>query len=187
MDSRLGGTIMVDSRLDLLRSAATEFVLSGEVDVTETWKSISFRFGSRRVVVFLSADSEECFNVLVDSEYEGTLRLKAALVDDVVDDDGLVLSKSLWLSEPDYRLNDDKRHPMPPGPAYASLALGIVVSSIVGYYLYGHMFSLRECTEIAKRLLNEINAVAEVPKLRSWEDDPKFLENMVESYIYLIV
>jgi hypothetical protein len=178
--------IVVDFRLDSLRSAAKEFVLSGAVNVTETYRSISFRFGSRQVTVSLSADSDDYFSVLVDSEYEGTLRFKAALVDDI-DDDGVVLRKELWLCEPDYRLNDGKRHPLPPGAAYASLALGIVVASIAGYYLYGTVLDLKDCKDAAHRLLNDINAAAEVPKLRAWEDDPDFLKNMVESYIYLIV
>ena len=177
---------MVESRLDSLRSAATEFVLSGAVNVTETYRSISFRFGSRQVTVSLSTDSDDYFSVLVDSEYEGTLRLKASLVDDI-DDDGMVLRKTLWISEPEYRMSDEKRYPMPPGPAYVSLALGIVVASIVGYYLYGTVLDLKDCKDAAHRLLNDINAAAEVPKLRAWEDDPDFLKNMVESYIYLIV
>jgi len=177
---------MVESRLDLLRSAAVEFVLSGAVNVTETYRSISFRFGARQVTVFLNSDSDEYFSVLVDSEYEGTLRFKAALVDDI-DDDGTVLRKTLWISEPDYRMSDDKRYPMPPGPSYASLALGIVVSSIVGYYLYGTMLSLEDCKSFACKLLSDINAAADVSDPRAWEDDPEFLKNMVESYVYLIV
>jgi hypothetical protein len=93
----------------------------------------------------------------------------------------------LWLNEPEYKANDGKLCPMPPGPAYSLLALGVVVVSVFGYHLYGTLLNVKDCVKIAHRLLNEINDAAQVPKTHAWEDDPDFLDRVIESYIYLIV
>jgi len=174
---------MGDSRLDVLRYAATEFVSGKAVDVSENWDAVSFRIGERAIAVSLGPDGDS-FTVLVDTEYEGTLRLKTSLVHETVDE---IEHKFLHLHEPEYKMNDDKRHPMPPGPAYSLLALGVVVASIFGYYLYGVLLNLKDCMRIAYALLNQINDSAEVPKAHNWGDDPKFLDVMVEAYVYLIV
>ncbi len=174
---------MAESRLDQLRHAANEFVSDRAIDVAENWDAVSFRIGGRAVAVALDADNES-FTVLVNSEYEGSLRLKAKLVLDAVDD---MEHKSLHLCEPEYLLSDGKRYPMPPGPAYSLLALGVVVAGVFGYYLYGYLCNLNDNMEIAYRLLKEINETAEVPKGRDWKDNQDLLEHMVESYVYLIV
>jgi hypothetical protein len=186
---------MGDSRLELLREAAKEFVSARAVDASENWKSVSFRFGARAVTVSLGAD-DEGFTVLVDSDYEGIFRVKAVVVDNTVTDSDLghkflwlgeLGHRSLWLGDPEYLSYDGKRYPMPPSPAYSLLALGVVVASNVVYHLYGILLNLKDCMRIAYCLLNRINESAEAPKTHNWEDDPKFLDSVVESYIYLLV
>jgi len=171
---------MTDSKFDALKSAAHQFVSA--FDVSENW--VSFRIGDRAINVALGGDTDDSFTVLVDSEYEGSLRLKAKLVRDTVD--GMEY-KSLHLCEPEYLLSDGKRYPMPPGPAYSLLALGVVIASVFAYYLYGYLCNLNDDMRIACRLLKEINESADVPKARDWRDSQDLLERMVESYVYLIV
>ena len=173
---------MAESFLDTLKYAASQFVSGKAVDVSEDWKSVSFLFGTKGITISLGED-EQSFMVLVSDEYEGTLRLRATCKTDVVDN---LENKYLLLDEPEYVMSDNKRYPMPPGPAYSLLALGIVVADVAGYYLYGTLCSLAESMKNAHRLLNQINSDAEVPKIRSWEDNLKFLDHVLESYVYLI-
>ena len=173
---------MAESRLDLLKYAASQFVSGRAVDVSEDWRSVSFGFGTKAIAVSLG-DDEQSFTVIVSDEYEGIFRLRVTFKRDVVD--GLE-HRYLSLDEPEYTMGDGKYYPMPPGPAYSLLALGIVVADVAGYYLYGTLCSLEDSIKTARRLLGKINDSAEVSKLRNWQDNPKFLDHVLESYVYLI-
>jgi|YNPMSStandDraft_1061717.scaffolds.fasta_scaffold27075_1 hypothetical protein len=173
---------MAESRLDLLKYAASQFVSGKALDVDEDQKSLSFRFGTKAVTVSLDED-EDGFTVFVGDEYEGTVCLRVAFKKSVVDDQDY---NYLLFEEVEYVMSDGKRHPMPPGPAYSLLALGIVVADVAGYHLYGTLCSLEDSIKTARRLLGKINDSAEVPKLRNWQDNPKFLDHVLESYVYLI-
>jgi hypothetical protein len=173
---------MAESRLDSLKYAASQFVSCKALDVDEDQKSVSFRFGTKAVTVSLDED-EDGFTVLVSDEYEGTVRLRQSFKKGVVDDQDC---NYLLLEEVEYVMSDGKRYPMPPGPAYSLLALGIVVSDVIGYYVYGATCYLENSVKTARCLLDEINKSAEVSKFRNWEDNPKFLGNILESYVYLI-
>jgi hypothetical protein len=174
----------MESRLEKLKEAATEFVVGKAVEVSEDWDSVKFRFGARAVTISLGVGKEEGFRVLVDSDYEGTLQLEAVLVEEPD-------HKSLRLCKPEYRLEDGKRYPMPPGPAYSLLALGVVVAHVTGHYLYEVLCNIGDSVRAATRLLVEINENAEAKKTRpwweDWEDKPELLEKIVESYVYLIL
>ncbi len=179
---------MGDSHLDLLRRAAELFASPRAVSVYKrpSGRSIWFRVGYRDVVLITYYNSEDCFGVDVHAGlvYEGSLRLKVALVKEMIDGDE---RKSLLIEADGYYMSDGKRHPMSPGPAYSLLALGTIISSFSGFFLYGVQVDLDECKRVARKLLNDINAAAEVPKTHDWEDNPDLLDNMIESYIYLVV
>jgi len=179
---------MVESRLDLLRRAVRLFSSERAVEVCKSPSGydVWFRVGARSVSLIVYSDSEDSFGVNIHGgiEYEGILRLKAFLIRETVDG---VERKSLLLEGDGFYVNSDRRYYMLTGPSYSLLALGVVVASFCGFFLYETPIDLEECKRIALKLLNDINDAAEVSKTRDWEDDPGLLENMVESYIYLAV
>jgi len=179
---------MLESRLDLLRRAVRLFSSERAIEVCKSPSGydVWFRVGARSVSLVIYSDSEDSFGVNVHGglEYEGILRLKAFLVKDTVDD---IERKSLLLGGDGFYVNSDRRYYMLPGPSYSLLALGVVVASFCGFFLYETPIDLEECKRTARKLLNDINTAAEVPKTRDWEDNPELLENMVESYIHLVV
>jgi hypothetical protein len=173
-------------RLDLLRRAAELFASERalSVDKYPSGYDVRFRIGYRDVVVVTYSDSDEYFGVNIDGGYEGRLRLKAFLVKETVDG---IEHRSLLINGDGFYLNSDKRYYMLPGPSYSLLALGVVVASFCGFFLYETPIDLEECKRVARKLLNDINAAADVPKTRPWEDNPQLLDNMVEAYIHLVV
>jgi hypothetical protein len=178
---------MGDSRLDFLRQAARLFDSERAIQVCKSPRGfdIWFRVGSRNIAVLIDSDSDDYFGVDVHGglEYEGTLSLKVFLVKETVEG---VERRSLLIEGDGFYVNSDKRYYMLPGPSYSLLALGVVVASFCGFFLFDTQIDLEECKTAARKLLNDINAAAEVPKTRPWKDNPELLENMVESYVSLV-
>jgi hypothetical protein len=179
---------MGEPRLDTLRRAARLFDSERAIEVCKrpSGYGVWFRVGARSVAVLIDYDSEDSFGVNVhgELEYEGMLRLSAFLVKEMVDG---VEHKSLLIEGDGFYVNSDKRYYMLPGPSYSLLALGVVIASFFGFFLYETPIDLEECKRTAQKLLNDINAAAEVPKTREWKDNPELLEKMAESYINLVV